>query len=335
MTKENIKELEKKLEENHPGYKIIYMSYYGSKLFGTNNPNSDTDYFGLFLPSKKDIYLKKDAHFISFNTNNEGKNTKDDNDIKFCSVFEFFRLLKNGDHEKFDLLFSMFSPSVLIETEESNIIKENYKKLLTKKPEAFVGFALKQANKYSVKGDRLKLIESLINSLNNEFKINKSDKIENIFPLIKEKYGESIFIEFINKEEGNYISVLNRLYVSGLKYKDFLTSLCKVKETYGDRAERAKNAEGIDFKAFSHAFRAIIEAEELLKTGFISLPLKNKDLEFVKDVKNGKYTDIDFLSNFLESGMENLLKEKEKSILAERIKDKDIEDILLQIFKLK
>lgn len=335
MNNQEIEKLQQKLEEKHPGYKIIYISYYGSKLFGTNTPNSDTDYFGIFLPSKKDLFLKKDIDFISFNTNNEGKNTKDDNDIKFVSIFEFFRLLKKGDHEKFDLLFSMFSPSVLLETRESQIIKDNYKKFLTKKPEAFVGFALKQANKYSVKGDRLKLIESLINSLKNEFKINNSESIENIFEKIKEKYGNSPYIDFINKEEGNYISVLNRLYVAGLKYKDFLTSLTKIKETYGDRAEKAKNAEGIDFKAFSHAFRAMIEAEELLRTEYISLPLKKLDLEFVKNVKEGKYKDIEFLSNFLEEGMENLIKEKEKSNLPDKIKEEDIENTILKIFNIE
>lgn len=45
-------------EENNA--KIVYITLFGSKLFGTDNPNSDTDYKGIFIPSKRDVLLKRD-----------------------------------------------------------------------------------------------------------------------------------------------------------------------------------------------------------------------------------------------------------------------------------
>jgi len=46
--------------ENEYNAKVVYVTIYGSKLFGTDNANSDTDYKGIFIPSKKDVLLKRD-----------------------------------------------------------------------------------------------------------------------------------------------------------------------------------------------------------------------------------------------------------------------------------
>jgi len=37
---------------NDNNVKPLYISYFGSKLYGTNNEKSDTDFKGIFLPSK-------------------------------------------------------------------------------------------------------------------------------------------------------------------------------------------------------------------------------------------------------------------------------------------
>ena len=36
---------------------LIVKSIFGSHLYGTNTENSDTDYKGIYLPSKNDCYL--------------------------------------------------------------------------------------------------------------------------------------------------------------------------------------------------------------------------------------------------------------------------------------
>lgn len=56
--------------------KIVYITMYGSKLFGTDNPDSDTDYKGIFIPNRKDVLLKRDIEHYNYNTNSEGKTKK-------------------------------------------------------------------------------------------------------------------------------------------------------------------------------------------------------------------------------------------------------------------
>ena len=47
------------VEKLPAGYRLIYLSLYGSNLYGTALPTSDTDYRGIFIPSMEDLLLGK------------------------------------------------------------------------------------------------------------------------------------------------------------------------------------------------------------------------------------------------------------------------------------
>ena len=126
----NIKELIDNFESQYNS-KVIYITQYGSKLYGTDNPNSDTDYKGIFIPNKIDVLLKRDIEHYNFNSNSSNtRNTKDDIDLQLFSIYKFFSLLKKGETGAMDILFSLFRT----DTQEYNdknytdIIKENYQK---------------------------------------------------------------------------------------------------------------------------------------------------------------------------------------------------------------
>ena len=71
----------------------------------------------------------------------------------------------------------------------------------------------------------------------------------------------------------------------------------------GRNPERKKTEEqfGYDTKMASHLFRLMVEGKELLLTGNITFPLK--DADFVRDIKNGKYTYEEVIE--MAEGMEN------------------------------
>ena len=75
--------------------------------------------------------------------------------------------------------------------------------------------------------------------------------------------------------------------------------------SFGARTLAAAN--GVDNKALSHATRVILECEELLETGNITFPLK--DREFIKAIKYHK--DLvqggGMLSDKLELNLDNLM----------------------------
>ena len=55
---------------------------------------------------------------------------------------------------------------------------------------------------------------------------------------------------------------------------------------YGKRAQQARDNMGIDWKALSHAFRAIYQLKDLYTNGDITFPLKER--EFILKIKQGE-----------------------------------------------
>ena len=59
--------------KKNQNYKIIYLTLTGSKLYGIENENSDTDIKGIFLPSKSDLILSRVKHVYSYSSGNNDK----------------------------------------------------------------------------------------------------------------------------------------------------------------------------------------------------------------------------------------------------------------------
>ena len=79
-TKQNIIEKAKELVE--PYGKLVFLTVFGSHLYGTNTLTSDTDYKGIFIPHKQDLLKNIASHHISYSTGkSDSKNTKDDIDF--------------------------------------------------------------------------------------------------------------------------------------------------------------------------------------------------------------------------------------------------------------
>ena len=78
---------------------------------------------------------------------------------------------------------------------ESLILKEQYKNLICNKAEGFVGFAYKQASRYSVKGDRLQTLEDIIQTIT-DLNLSKKTKIKEAYPILKEKFKDNYLVSF-------------------------------------------------------------------------------------------------------------------------------------------
>lgn len=110
--------------------KLIYLSQYGSHLYGLNTENSDLDFRGVYVPTLEDIILKKDKDEI--NTEIELWEVRDSNkenpiyhieepttlinswylrkvkvDVKIFSLQKFIQLCSKADTNALDLLFSL------------------------------------------------------------------------------------------------------------------------------------------------------------------------------------------------------------------------------------
>lgn len=320
--------------------KIVFKTYYGSKLYGTAGPNSDTDIKGVFLPKKEDLLLAKAPKHFILNTNKSGANTKDDTDESYLSLHYFIELLTQGETNALDMFFSFTNEEALIETSpiyEKMI--ENADKLITKNVSKYLGYCKSQSLRYSIKGDKLNNFNAFRDFLDNKtghvllkdaLLINNVIRFEDIEvnEHSTEYYKGTKLIGKRNKIEGtpfgDHVYVLiaenKELYfmISDIKFQMNGTinenkgSLFKTLKSYGKRSENAANDHGADYKALSHAVRVLFQAEELLTTGKITFPLKGNNLQLVRDIKfrktNMTFEEIvDFIEKKLKYIEENIL----------------------------
>ena len=94
---------------------LVYLSKFGSKLYGTDTPESDEDYKGIYVPYQDMMILNTATHHVSYNTSDSNqKNTKDDIDIELKSVQTFLKELSRGDTGAFDLAFSYTNKDAVV-----------------------------------------------------------------------------------------------------------------------------------------------------------------------------------------------------------------------------
>ena len=323
----NISDKIKEVEKEYP-VKVIYVIKIGSKLYGTNSESSDTDYIGLFVPDPLSVLLKRDLeHYCKTTGQDNSKNTKDDIDIQFWSIYKFLNLVKKGETGALDLLYSLKAKHfddicVYIDNDYMSLIYDNISQLTSKNLQAFIGYCLGQAKRYNIKGARYSETVLLKDSVEAFIVANNIDITKPLKILSKEieeciyqnnlKYISFVFAQgpkrFI-EENVWYLEVLGIKHILDISIQEFLERLNKLFNSFGNRAIAA--ADGIDNKALSHATRVLLECKELLETGSIQFPLQFADLvkniKYHPDLNNGDGSTININGKHEALTLENLM----------------------------
>lgn len=296
---ERLKNIISEFEEK-TGNKVVYVTKSGSKLYGTDTEKSDTDYKGIFIPTKKSVLLKQDVDNYTKDTNNsKEKNSAEDVDFSIHSIYAFFNQLSKSETGAVDVLFSMFKEDSIAfqEKEFTTLIKENYEIFLNRNMKSFIGYALGQTKKFGIKGARYDELDSFYNEMKKDLEYFSEDKLETKFPLF-ENYIKNNNTKYIKMVEANgpksngiykmepYISVLGKLFHGRVTVEYFLERIEKLYNQFGNRTKSiAETKTKTDYKALSHSLRIALEVEELLETGFIKFPLKDADK--IREIKMG------------------------------------------------
>ena len=263
------------------------------------------------------------------------RNTIKKVDVKIFSLQKFIQLCSKADTNALDLLFSIDTPAdhtwqykglVKNVPEEMKYplryIHENRNKLInTDRLESPITYAFKQATKYGLKGERLKVLEEVL-QIARQVSIRKVE-LGNGSHTVGDLCRELILLNKLDDKHLKIDELDNKgkletyLFVCGVQHQ-FNLELDKFikrieekinKEYTSQRTIDAKD--GNDWKALSHAIRVLLEVKELLNTGNIQFPLKDKD--FLLDIKLGKVErkDIDeFFNKELSEILERVQKNK-------------------------
>ena len=296
--------------------KVIFKYVTGSRLYGTNTPESDTDYIGVFIPEVEEflgLSNPPDQKTENKKISSGPRNGKDDIDCTYKSVREFLKLAAQGQSAQVEMLFA--PPEMVLATSPiwEKIQKNRHLLLSQKSLGAVVGFAIGQAHKAMIKGDNLRLISKLLQVSKNK---DPNFRIED-FLLVDEENKVAKFIDvevhYGNYRSGRFIEVAGRRFPIGLKIKTFRETLLELHEKYGTRSQEAA-LDTYDFKSVLHAVRTLQQAEEFLLTGNLTLPRPEKDLEELMKIRRKEWPapDFDFI-DYVNKRADELRKKVEES----------------------
>lgn len=326
--------------------KKVCNMVHGSHLYGLNTERSDMDYKGVFMPAVDDLILGTASHEVRHSTGAEhAKNTSDDVDTVYYSLQKFIKMACDGETIAIDMLHC--NDKNLLETSPVwKEIVENRHRFYTKNMKAFLGYCRKQAAKYGVRGSRLKAMEDVLEYLKSELamhgdqtpelRMNSTPRIELTLKMIANEHSKYVkvvdsFYKGEKKVERKVVEVCEAKYDFTTSVQYVVTALQKKFDSYGHRAQQAKNNEGIDWKAMSHALRAGLQLKEIYETGDLKYPLK--DREFLLKVKNGELDFTTVVSPALEDVIDEVERLAAASTLPDAVDRKFWDDFVVRIYK--
>jgi hypothetical protein len=306
------------------GEKIIIVEMqFGSHVYGTNVATSDTDYKGICIPSGEDILLQKIVRNTTTSTSGrDQKNAKDDIDREIFSYSEYLKMLSTGQTVTLDMIFTP-EEFWISHTDDWLELVQNRDRLISSRMAGFVGYCKSQAAKYSIKGDRLAALKSLLDIL---AKYKAEDKLytvtefqganDKLQALIEEgaklprvEMGPYTYLTGLPDNRGKlspYIECCDKKIVCKLRVSDAIDLFKKCYDRYGHRAQTAMSYSGADWKALMHAVRVAEEAKEVLTTGQITFP--RPEAKLLLKIRKGElpYEEVSVMIESRVQEVENL-----------------------------
>jgi len=304
---------------------------FGSHLYGTDTPDSDTDYKGVYLPTKEDCFLNNIEKSINSTTGNDNsKNSKDDIDEEYYSLQYFMKLAIQGEMIVLDMLHA--PDSMILQTSaEWEMIRANREAFYSKNLAGYLGYIRKQCAKYGIKGSRIAAIREVKNVLEPHRGYKPLCKLQEIWDKLPEN-EHCMYTTNPKEHRFRMYTCCGKQVQETVTVEYFLDIINKTLASYGARALQAEKNEGIDWKAVSHAYRAGLQLEEIYKTGDLVYPLAKAE-----DIKNMKVGNLHFMKDKVQDRLEVLLQSVEalskESDYPESVSQTNLNNIILNIYK--
>jgi hypothetical protein len=315
------------VDEISDKFDVVMLCRFGSHLYGTDTPESDTDYKGIFMPTEREIKLGKIRKTANFDSNPFNvKNSKDDIDCELYSIHYFIELCIKGEMVAMDMLHANEENIIMTGTLWEDISNRR-SMFYTTYMKAFVGYAKKQSAKYGMKSARLKSAESMMSYL---AQFPENDRMfehwhdmpndENMYHKKQPDGGVSLkCMEF---------KFCGKTIQSTAKVGYIYDMVGKFYDSYGHRARKAQANEGVDWKAISHTLRGALQMEEIYRTGDLQFPLDQAQL--VTNVKRGVHT-FNRVLNEIECVLKRVDALAAESLFPAEVDREKAEDLLIAL----
>lgn len=295
MNDQLILEKAKKLCHEENG-RLLYLSRFGSHLYGTNTLSSDIDYKGVFLPDISVLLMGKKCKAIGFQSKDDPslKNTSNDVDLQIFPIqFWLNKLVRKGETEGIELLYSHTNRDAIIYCDQIMETVFLNKGVLfdPRNTQGFLGFAISQARTYFTKAERFSVIRDVYNFLrelkeNNNYSFFEM-KLLDIIDDILSKYAHQTYCFSTDSNGIRSIQLCGKVHQETIELREFFDRVEREFNKYGHRTKTAAELDNKDWKSLSHALKAVIEVKMLLTDLKICFPLHEKYRNLLRDIKVG------------------------------------------------
>lgn len=315
--------------------KTIARVLHGSHLFGTSTENSDTDFKSIVVPSVEHILLGNVNWSSNDGADSSRPNTKFDVDEESHDLLRFTRLLSQGQPVALEMLFAPKEFQLIEPDPAFALLLENREQIISRQNGKFLGYCRRQALAYGMKGERVEAAEKALQSITEI--LNEAGPREKIGPFIEriiaDVGSEHVHAEGRTLASGRvikHIRIASKMAAETVTLKEAQGIAQSVCNEYGKRSQAAKDANGKDWKALSHALRIGYEAVELFSTGFITLP--RPEAAHLLQVKKGN-VDADEVGSEIVDLLAEVEFASANSVLPEEANLQLLDDIVLEAYK--
>jgi hypothetical protein len=258
----------------------------GSHLFGTDTPDSDTDYEGIFMPSEEMVFGLGACREVDLGRvckDETGRNTKDAIDYKVREYRDFARLALQNNPNILNILFA--NDENIIFEEAFGARLRGARKLFPHLGcvDRFLGYAHSQRHKMGIKPGNYKALADGEHLLAQQ---DPSEIMVNVVVNLSAAVGVANH-PFKDGGPGKHIQVGDIFLERGLKVSRALSIVRKRLEQASSRAELWEQF-GYDTKFASNLVQILMEGAELVQTGELTFPLRYA--ETILSIKSGSYS---------------------------------------------
>lgn len=301
---------------------VLFTTLFGSKLYGTDTPESDTDFKSVYLPPIGQL-LRGDKIKNSVSSTGKAfeKNGAGDEDHETIPLQVLAKDFVKGQTYALEVVFNATQNPENVDPMFHKFCVELSEQFLTRNVRAMVGYALNQANKYGIKGTRLNsllLFRALLASCDMPMEAKLQDAPDwNSKVALLASENKHIEVVLYNgpttKDPSDLkdlaVNVLEKTYGYEITFEEAFKRVNNGLAKYGARSEQAMSQSGHDWKAISHALRIIDQAIDVLTNHRLVFPLP--DADYYRQVKVGE-VDWESVSERLSERLE-LLEELQKT----------------------
>jgi hypothetical protein len=293
----------------------------GAHLYGTETQTSDLDAQRVVVPDARAILLGRG---IDSRGGMSAPKTPGAEDATTHTLARFVTMVLEGQTIAVELLFAPDRFHLLPPAPTFRRLQEARRRLVPRALAAFVGYCRRQASLSGAKGDRIRAAEAARDLLAEAIaRHGRRARLGTLFqdglhlPLL-EAFPAAVGTDLLPQADGR---VLSALVVCGRKMPERLALadahhlVSTLLAGYGKRAQAAAIAEGVDWKALSHAVRIGGQALELLSTGHLTLP--RPDADRLRAIKTGQ-ADADAVRAEIDALLEQVEAAQATSVLPEQ-----------------